>query len=78
MATHYDYINDDRPMITFFCEECQFSFEVEGRLIRADNDGGMDFIPGPNSISDSVFCPNDIAFEFGELPIHEISIEGNQ
>lgn len=75
MATHYD--DYDEPTITFYCEECQHEFEAEGRLESTDDEGGLIFIPGPNSTSESVYCPNDIAYEFGELPVHMVSLGGD-
>ncbi len=76
LTTHND--NDDPPTVTLYCEECQHEFEAEGHLERTDEDGGLIFIPGVDSIHEAAYCPNDIAFEFGELPVHEISIGGDE
>lgn len=66
--------DDELPFIIFYCEECQIRFEIEGRLERTDDEGGLVFIPASNSTSESVYCPNDLASEFGESPVHAVSL----
>ena len=76
MTTHNN--NHNQPTVTFYCEECQHEFEVEGHLERTNDNDGLIFVPGPDSVTDLIYCPNDLALEFNEPPVHEISTGGNE
>ena len=74
LTTHND--NDRQPIITFYCEECQDGFQREGWLKPTGDNSELVFVPGPDSVTDLIYCPNDLALEFNEPPVHEISTGG--
>ncbi len=65
-------------LVGFHCETCGEDFDLEGEVVRTDDEGGKDFIPGLG-VEERVFCPNDDVLLFdpqARYTTHDVSLVG--